>query len=78
MFYTLQYARLNSRIFKVSISEMGIDVLRFGLEGNCSGREHDMSVTAKLKKLLNVVMRVALVCSLSKLGIVALRACLFL
>jgi len=71
MFCTLQYAQLNSRIFEVSTSGMGIDILRFGLERNCSGREHDISVTARLKKLLNVVMREALVCSMFKLGIMA-------
>jgi hypothetical protein len=65
MFRTLQYAQLNSGILKVSTSGIGTDILRFGLEGNCSGRRHDMSVTARLKKLLNVVTREALfaVCS---------------
>lgn len=77
MFCTLQYAQLNIRIFKVSTSGMGTDILRFGLEGNYSGREHDMSVTARLKKLLNVVMREALVCSLFMLGIMALSSSFF-
>jgi hypothetical protein len=55
IFCTLQYAQLNSGILKVSSSGLGIDTLRFGLEGNCSGREHVAAVTARLKKLLNVV-----------------------
>ena len=42
--------RMNSGIFYVSTSGIGIDILRFGLEESCSGREHLVAVTAGLKK----------------------------
>jgi hypothetical protein len=44
---------------KVSTSGIGIDILLFGLEEKCSGGEHNMSATARLKKLFNFVKREA-------------------
>jgi len=78
-FCTLQYAQLNSGILKISTSGMGIDILLFGLEGSSSRREHDISVTAWLKKLLNVVTREAFFFfyNLFKLGIMTMSLSFF-